>query len=263
MKKIGKVSSLFRYPVKSMQGEKLHESIITNDGLLGDRYYALIDTKTKKIVSAKNPKKWPNIFLYKSRFLTEPSIDNIPDVEIQLKNKSFISSLEDNINHVLSDEFNSNIILSKCIKGKSKIEGLFDDSIEDVIMPENTFFDIGKIHIITTSTISKLKEVYEEGNFNSRRFRPNIIIDTDEKILDFVENKWVNKKIYIGKEVILYVKQKTSRCIMTTLEQNNIQNDINILKMIKKYNKGTAGVYVDVIQNGIIKINDPIYIEEE
>lgn len=84
MKKIGKVSSLLRYPVKSMQGENLKQTIITEKGLLGERSYALIDIKSKKIISAKNPRKWPNIFKYSSSFLEEPTLNKIPNIEIRL-----------------------------------------------------------------------------------------------------------------------------------------------------------------------------------
>lgn len=262
MKKIGKVSSLLRYPVKSMQGENLKQTIITEKGLLGDRSYALIDIKSKKIISAKNPRKWPNIFKYSSSFLEEPTLNKIPNIEIKLPDKSVLSSSQNDINEILSKNFNSDIRLSSNVPNDAKLEGLFDDSILDVIMPKGTFFDIGMIHLLTTSTISKLEELYKEGNFNINRFRPNIIIQLDSKEKGFIENNWVGKKVYIGEEVILKIKQSTSRCVMTTLEQENLPKDINILKTIKKSNDGKVGIYADVINTGIIKIDDSILIEE-
>ncbi len=58
------VATLWRYPVKSMMGEELNGAQINQNGLLGDRSYALIDTETNKVVSAKNAKKWPNFFAF-------------------------------------------------------------------------------------------------------------------------------------------------------------------------------------------------------
>ena len=58
------VSTLWRYPVKSMMGEELNGTHITQSGVLGDRAYALIDTETNKVVSAKNPKKWADFFYF-------------------------------------------------------------------------------------------------------------------------------------------------------------------------------------------------------
>lgn len=50
------VATLWRYPVKSMMGEELNGTHITMDGVLGDRSYALVDTASHKVISAKNPK---------------------------------------------------------------------------------------------------------------------------------------------------------------------------------------------------------------
>src|SRR5260370_12906318 len=55
----GSIVSLWRYPVKSMMGEEINSSLVTERGLLGDRSYALVDLATGKVVSAKNPRKWP------------------------------------------------------------------------------------------------------------------------------------------------------------------------------------------------------------
>ncbi len=54
---LGSVASLWRYPVKSMMGEELNASLVTERGLLGDRAHALVDRETGKVVSAKEPRK--------------------------------------------------------------------------------------------------------------------------------------------------------------------------------------------------------------
>jgi uncharacterized protein YcbX len=59
---LGTVVSLWRYPVKSMLGEKLQIAQVMDHGLLGDRAYALIDATDGKVATAKNPRKWPNLF---------------------------------------------------------------------------------------------------------------------------------------------------------------------------------------------------------
>ena len=65
----------------------------------------------------------------------------------------------------------------------------------DEAMPSKTFFDIAVIHILTTSTINRLRELYPQGRFEVRRFRPNIVIESDiERKNDFIENSWVGKR---------------------------------------------------------------------
>ena len=62
---VGTVATVWRYPVKSMLGEELNASQVTTRGLLGDRAHALVDHETGKVVSAKNPNKWPELFAYR------------------------------------------------------------------------------------------------------------------------------------------------------------------------------------------------------
>jgi uncharacterized protein len=68
-------------------------------------------------------------------------------------------------------------------------------------MTSKTFFDSAVIHILTTSTINRLREVYPEGRFEVRRFRPNVVVEPDHsgEKNDFVENSWVGKKLTIVK----------------------------------------------------------------
>ena len=63
---VGRVVSLWRYPVKSMLGEGVNSSHVTERGLMGDRVYAFIDQKTGKVASAKNPRKWGDLFDFRS-----------------------------------------------------------------------------------------------------------------------------------------------------------------------------------------------------
>src|SRR5260370_34333210 len=58
----GSVASLWRYPVKSMLGEELSASEVTERGLLGDRAYALVDSAARQAATAKNPREWTTLF---------------------------------------------------------------------------------------------------------------------------------------------------------------------------------------------------------
>ena len=64
---VGEVEELWRYPVKSMLGEQLTVTEVTESGLFGDRAYALRDASDGEIATAKNPSKWPNLFDYAPR----------------------------------------------------------------------------------------------------------------------------------------------------------------------------------------------------
>ena len=124
-------------------------------------------------------------------------------------------------------------------------------------MPSQTFFDIAVIHLLTTATINRLRELYPKGRFEVRRFRPNIVIESAPLEKDLVENSWVGKIITIGKDrdsaVILRVSGRCTRCVMTTLPQGDLPKDLGILSCIARYNQVSAGVYASVLRGGIIR----------
>ena len=113
----------------------------------------------------------------------------------------------------------------------------------------------------TTSTINRLRELYPEGRFEVRRFRPNIVIESASGEKDFIENSWVGKKIRIGKEILLNINAPCTRCVMTTLPQGDLPKDMGILHTVAKYNQVHAGVYASVLFGGTIHRGDPVELE--
>lgn len=70
----GRVVSIWRYPVKSMLGEELDSTYVTERGLTGDRADAVVDQKTGKVASAKNPRKWGRLFDFRSVLIDPPQL---------------------------------------------------------------------------------------------------------------------------------------------------------------------------------------------
>jgi uncharacterized protein len=108
---IGTVVSIWRYPVKSMLGEELNSSYVTERGLIGDRTSALIDQQTGKVASAKNPRKWGKLFDFHAAFIDAPQVvENIPPVRITFPDGTQIFSsdqdyiITNTLSNVLSRE---------------------------------------------------------------------------------------------------------------------------------------------------------------
>ncbi|MGI9011363.1 MAG: MOSC domain-containing protein [Nitrososphaeraceae archaeon] len=268
---IGKVVSLWRYPVKSMLEEELNSSYITEHGLIGDRVYALIDEETEKTVSAKNPSKWGKLFDFRSAFIDPPQVvDNIPPVRITFSDGTQIFSNQNEMNDALSKVLGREVKLIRNSLEKPiyeeywpNIEGLAQrEKTTDEPMPPQSFFDIAVVHILTTSTINRLRELYPKGRFEIRRFRPNIVVEPLSGETDFVENSWVGKNITIGEEILLKVIQPCTRCVMITLPQSDLPKDLGILKTVAKYNQVNVGVYASVYKGGTIRRGDSVQIEE-
>jgi uncharacterized protein YcbX len=109
---LGSVVSLWRYPVKSMMGEELNASEVTDHGLLGDRVYALLDSSDGKVASAKNPRKWPKLFDFRAAFVDAPrSGAQLPPVRITLPDGNMLNSTQTDVNRTLSEVLNREVTL--------------------------------------------------------------------------------------------------------------------------------------------------------
>jgi uncharacterized protein YcbX len=141
------------------------------------------------------------------------------------------------------------------------------DQVTDEAMPSKTFFDIAVIHILTTSTINRLRELYSEGAVEVRRFRPNIVVESaaseEKNKNDFIENSWVGNKMTIGKDIVLNVTAPCTRCVMITLPQGDLPQGLGILSTVAKYNQVHVDVYTSVEHGGIIHRGDTVRIEEK
>jgi uncharacterized protein YcbX len=254
-----------------MLGEELNSSYVTERGLIGDRTYAVIDQESGKVASAKNPRKWGKLFDFRAVFIDSPQVvENIPPIRITFPDGTHIFSDKDKIDDTLSIVLGREVKLMRTsLENPSyeeywpDIEGLAQrEKVTDEAMPPQTFFDVAVIHLLTTSTINHLRELYPEGRFEVRRFRPNIVIDSGSGEKGFIENLWVGKKLTIGKDILLRVTRPCTRCVMTTLPQGDLPKDLGILHTVAKYNQVHAGVYASVDRGGTISRGDPVRFEE-
>jgi uncharacterized protein YcbX len=281
---LGSVVSLWRYPVKSMLGEELNAAQVTDRGLLGDRAYALLDSSDGKVASAKNPRKWPQLFDFRAAFLDAPRVGaTLPPVRTTLPDGTVLSSTHGDLNRILSGALKREVTLEATGGGQREIvesaspdpwtpkaeeywpdmEGLdYRDAVTDFDLPEGTFFDCAVVHVLTTATLDLLRELYPQGRFEARRFRPNIILQAADGIKDFVENAWTDHKLAIGDEVRLSITGPCPRCVMTTLPQGDLPKDPGILRTAAQHNQVNVGVYASVLRGGTVHRGDAIRLEE-
>jgi uncharacterized protein len=261
---IASVASLWRYPVKSMMGEELGTTLLGEQGLIGDRSYALIDRATGKVASAKNPRKWPGIFKFSAALAAVSEGSGIAPVQITTPDGKKIISGTDEVDRMLSRALDREVTLQSQVPETPSLEQYWPDmedraqseKVTDEAMPPTTFFDCGMVHLITAATLKRLSEFYPAGSFELRRFRPNIFLDSPEE--GFVENSWVGRTLAIGPQVRLLITQKTGRCVITTLPQGNLPKDLGILRCAAQYNEGHVGVYAAVVSGGTISSGDPV-----
>ena len=280
---LGSVVSLWRYPVKSMMGEELNAAEVTERGLLGDRAYALVDSSDGKVASAKNPRKWPQLFDFRAALVDTPRPGaEVPAVRISLPDGTMVSSEQSDLNQILSRALNREVTLDATERGQREVvestfpnpwtptaeeywpdmEGLdYRDTVTDFELPEGTFFDCAVVHVLTTATLDRLRELYPEGRFEVRRFRPNVVVETADGAKDFVENAWIGRTLAIGEAVRLKINEPCPRCVMTTLPQGDLPKDPGILRTAAQYNQVHVGVYASVLRGGRVQRGDAVGLD--
>ena len=273
------VVSLHRYPVKSMMGEELNATEVDEFGLLGDRAYAIVDNSDGKVASAKNPRKWPDLFNFQATLVETPkSGTKVPPVRITLPD-GIIASDQGEISQILSRALSRNVTFDAANRHRREraapsradssraqaeeywpdIEGLdHRDTVTDFTLPEGTFFDTAVVHLLTTATLDRLRELYPQGRFEARRFRPNMVVQTPEGERAFVEDAWIGKVVAIGETVRLKITGSCPRCVMTTLPQGDLPKDVGILRAAARHNRANVGVYASVLQGGRVRRGDSV-----
>lgn len=266
---VGNLKTLWRYPVKSMQGEELETTEIVEKGLWRDRAYALWDTQTQRVASAKNPKKWASLLNCHAKLIQtdQPT----PIVHLSLPNGTTLTSDQPDLNTHLSDWIGREVQFLTSVPDQPSLDQYWADvdgtpkrdTITQLFMPEGTFFDSCPIHAITTATLARLQELYPTGTFSSRRFRPNLLIETDSDSTGFVENDWLGYHLTIGDNVTLKVDTACPRCVVTTVAQGDLPQDLDILRTTIQHNDMIAGIRLSVKQGGMIRQGDPVWLETE
>src|SRR5438105_12505871 len=113
------VVSFWRYPVKSMMGEELNAAVITERGVLGDRAFALVDRSDGKVASAKNPRKWPQLFDYRAAFVEPPRPGApLPPARLTLPDGTILASTQSDLDQVLSQALNREVTFAAAERGQ-------------------------------------------------------------------------------------------------------------------------------------------------
>lgn len=290
---LGEIASLWRFPVKSMGGERLQELDVCVTGIVGDRAYALLDMATGKVASAKNSKLFPDLLKCRAEYLSPPvHLEKIAPVKITLPDGDWVRSDDTRANEKLSSFFGRQVELIQTAPEDFTIDQFHPDlagldpfeSRNTIVsqklgsalfkavgmaspVPTSSFLDVFPVSVITTSTLLKLRALAPASLFDESRFRMNIVVKTLDE--GFVENSWVGQTLSIGDATQLSVAMLDPRCVMTTLEQSELPQDLDILRTLVAHNRmelpgmgkfPCAGVYAIVQKEGKAQVGSTVFI---
>lgn len=228
---VGTICDLWRYPVKSMRGERCERLWLNQRGVIGDRLYAIRD-EAGKFGSGKTTRRFRRIdglFRFRAVYDGEIPLLTFPD-------GATLRGDAPTIHAALSAQLEMPVTLSR-----------------EADIPH---FDDGSLHLLTTASMRALDRSLSGEALDGRRFRPNILIETEAS--GFPEDAWQGQDIAVGTEVRLRVVGRAERCVMVGLAQDELPDDARILREVARVNAACLGVYADVLTPGAIRIGDYI-----
>lgn len=243
VEQIGTLKALRRYPVKSMAGEDLTEARLTFAGIAGDRVYAFIDANNRSDFPWMTGRQAHEMILFRPRFLDPPCTDeDIPCVD---RYAAEVTTPEGLKFRVGDDEF------TRCLEKRFGRALRFRFS-------ERSMTDARPVSILGLNTISALS--LETGiDLDPRRFRENFYVEWRDA-RPFFEDELVGRGLQIGDIVTLQVVKKNQRCIMLNLDPETALPSPQIFERVARQHNGCTGVYGAVLREGIVRLNDPIYL---
>jgi len=280
---IGTVGGLYRYPVKSLLGEAITATEVTERGLAHDRRLALVDTETGKIASAKYPRRW-------RRLLTLTAQLGAGAVHITAPDGKAWRSTDPDADHHLSRFIGRDVTLTDTPPAQPTLDRARPDDIlrgatdtaTDIgidtshigsAAPAGTFVDYAPVHLLTTAALARI-DTLAPGAADAVRYRPNIVLDTPGSGSGtgfgsgFPENDWPGRTLRIGDDLTLHVIARTPRCAVPTLAHGTVPADTAALRVLSDHNRivpldsmapqPCAGAYAQVVAPGRIMLGDTV-----
>jgi uncharacterized protein len=256
-RQIGTVGALWRYPVKSMRGESLDEAWLTDRGITGDRVWAVRELERGGIMSART---FPKLLELRGRYEGEPAIDPAASIKIELPDGGTVLPDGPQVPAMLSKLLRRRVSLQRV-----RIERLTPAELDAIMRgeaypPHRDFFDEEVLHLIATGTLTFMHSLRPESDFDPRRFRANLYIDTGDEADGFVEDRWLEGVLEIGEQARIVGMRPAIRCAMTTHPQSELPHDVNILRTAWQYHEAYVGVFAAVGAPGRVRLNDPVVL---
>ncbi|MBM4266868.1 MAG: MOSC domain-containing protein [Deltaproteobacteria bacterium] len=281
---VGHVKEIWRYPVKSMAGERRERAEVGERGIPGDRGWALRDEAAAEIRGAK---KMPVLMRCRASYEAEPSAAHVPPVTITLPDETSVRSGDSDVDARLSALVGRAVKLCSLrpaedrdhyrrgqpddpdfekelrqIFGRLPDEPLPDFSVVppeifEFTSPLGTYFDLAPLHLMTTASLRALSALAPTARFERARFRPNFLVEPTGGTSGFVETAWCGRKVRVG-GVTIGVTIPTMRCSMTTRAVDDLPGDPTVLRAIVRDANQNLGVYATVEAAGEVAVGDPV-----
>ena len=291
---LGTITTLRRYPVKSMLGEDLDASDVSHRGLARDRRLAVVSRRTGKVASAKYPRLWRDLLTLSAAALDDTALDDralddralddpVLAARITLPGGKTVCSTDADIDEVLSALLDVPVMLTATPPPGASLDRAVPEAVlragikaqvpAELIeigagAPPGTFVDFAPLHLLTTATLDRIAELSPYQRAYLERYRPNVVIRTEAG--GFLENDWLGRDLSVGDDLVLRVIARTPRCAVPTLAHGDLPRDTEALRVLARHNRVTplagldpepcADVYAEVLHPGRICVGDAVQV---
>lgn len=249
-----KIAGLWRYPVKSMRGEKLVEAELTPTGLDRDRHYGLLDPQRGTILSAKR----------EARLLEAQALLAGSELTIRLPNGETVLGVGPAVDRALSDWLGRPVRLVEATGGgRATFENISDFEDDQSAPtswegPPGSFVDACPVHLLTTASLAAAEAERPDLQWAPVRFRPNVLVEVEGA--DTAELGWVGRQVRVG-EAVLDVWLGCPRCVVPTRAQpGGVARQLDVMRHLAAAHDGAFGVLSGVARPGRLAVGDRVEV---
>ena len=256
---VGKIDSLWRYPVKSMRGEELDEAFASFSGIYGDRLFAFESSASPKGFPYLTAREQQRLLQYRPHFRHPDKAArpiNLTEAESMGANPVWADPAELMVDVETPDGRTLAVDDPALI---DMIRADIDQKHQLTLMrSERALTDCRPVSIFSLQSARQLGE--ETGTpIDKRRFRANVYVNLTSA-QGFAENEFVGKSLRIGPKVVVTVLERDARCVMITLDPDTGEKSPEILKKVAQAHDGMAGVYGAFIVEGMLHKGDSVEV---
>ena len=250
-----RVAQLWRYPVKSLLGERLPALRVVGDGVDGDRMWGIQDRSDGRILTARRE---PRLLFASSRVAPQGGLP-----VITLPDGQELTGPGPATDASLSAWLARPVTLVAAAESDAAYAEYFADATDDAsqaiewTLPKGRFVDAFPVLVMTTAGLRGSAAAYSSGTWDVRRFRPNILLQLDGE--GWLEDAWAGRRLSAGSTQLI-PRRRCTRCTMVNRAQPGLERDVNIYKTLHRTHQGEAGMWTQVVQPGTISEGDSVQI---
>jgi uncharacterized protein YcbX len=247
------IVGIWRYPVKSLQGEALDQAVVERDGLEGDRRWGIRDGRTGRILTAR---RRPELLHAAAAYAHGLLVITLPDGRVAAGPGAATDRL-------LSEWLGGPVSLVTSVDEAPGRAEFFEDATDDTsqaiewTMPESRYVDAAPLLVLTTASLRTAAALHPTGTWETRRFRPNVLVDVAGD--GWVEDAWLGHAVHAG-SAVLSPAEGCIRCTMVTREQPGIDADRDVFRTLARHHGARFGVWCDVATPGALAHGDDVSV---